>query len=936
MALYRFRTPDGTVITGQGASEGEALTNAKVQWMRVTGPPGASQNKSRSAADQRAYEQTLARERVANSQGPLSPGGRASGLTGWAAGMAGPITSLVYPASKARDNELANAARRAKGQPTISNDAIYDAARDATQEDIGRQFAQNRGSSATAMTVGLLAGPEAKGLEMLGEGANLGLGVLGRGVAKAPVVGTRMAKTAQALKGAREASPMLDTAMRWGGGTGKAMASGAGTGAVLGGMEGDSLQDRAANAWHDAITGGITGGVLHGVGSPLVSMAAPVAKDVASGFARMAAPNWAKAQDAAKADALAQAKARQVLAQGGLTPETYAGRTGKYAGMGQTVAEAGGPGSVNLLSSVGRREGDTGVALREQLQQRHEGSADDILNDVHQHLGLDPKTAQANVDDMVAASEAKADPLWQHARDVGEGGIWSPRLHGLFSGEFGSRQLAESERIARSTGKAAEAPQYAEVEVPPGGEYTNPETDNAIGGVDLSTAMAKPIKYKSPGRGLSMSQFIAKRGGMNGDGINSIPPDLAVSLPFHGKVAHPNGLLSDEKAMDAAVGAGYYPNGAPASLDHFLEDLKNDTIATRSPQLQTGKRLFAREAPPDDMFAQLRQQLEESNARNANEPTPPTEEDYGTGPAPEFEPTTQLVPTGATLDRVRRRVGKMIRRDETGRPDPNYYQQNEEPLGWLSSLNEALTGPEGVYPELGAAMAASSDNLGMRNAQLRIAGKLFGNYTPQRFQNIWSSFREGGDQLAGQIQLVNDIRNKWGRGKLSGRSFLTPDIKTKLQTAFPNEDVDSFIQNMASRADLAKTGAQMAPGTGSQSAPLLAAGAETDAAAGGLTPADVGKAGLKAATGDWKGGAIDLMRGLTAYPGTAGTSLAMRNRLGDILRMKTDDPEALAFLQGQGQWAPPPPAAPGLLDQLKLNPAQLGRVGSGYNYTATQ
>ena len=152
MPIYRFQMPDGRVARVQADDPDTASQYAGT--LTATAPkPGASQNKpGRSAAEQQDYETELAKARALNTKGAFGQGpGPTSGALGklnsFAAGEVGPIAGEIIGGLSAGGNALVNLFRP-EGQK-VSSRAIYEANRDATDEETARETDANPISAGT-------------------------------------------------------------------------------------------------------------------------------------------------------------------------------------------------------------------------------------------------------------------------------------------------------------------------------------------------------------------------------------------------------------------------------------------------------------------------------------------------------------------------------------------------------------------------------------------------------------------------------------------------------------------------------------------------------------------------------------------------------------------------------------------------------------------
>jgi hypothetical protein len=907
MPVYRFQMPDGRIGRVQANSPEEAkafvakggMASSPPAPTAPSGPKGASQGASRSPADQATYLKELAADRAANARGPLSD---TNPVTAFIGGATAPFVPAAYAALKAGGNTLANLTRSPADQ--VSSRAIWDAARDSANEDIQRQTKGRPITTAAGGVMGLL-GASAPAVK--------GIGLLGGLASKAPVVGEGMAAAAQTaarLKAAAQASPagqfvadavksLNPKVINWAAKTGQAALAGGGAGAALGASRGTNVPERAQNALDEGMAGAGAGGLLRGlggpawtmVGAPLVKAAGGAGADVLRGLGNIVMAEDSKFGSGASARDAAKRAAARIAKSSGTTAANLDAKIAPYAGLDQTAAEAMGTTGQRFLGALARRQGTTGDTLQAQMRLRAQGQPTGILQDFGDKLGVDPQAAQGNIDALVQQGKDAAGPAFRQAYEASAGGIDDPEVNRLLATPMGQRLMRGIQKRALNIGRPAEALGYGNVEVPQEGVQVPP---GGYEGAAPPPPAAPRGPAKPPSQGLSLTQWLSRQGGMSNAGQDIAPEEVAQWRRPGFSLAAKDSGFSDDRLAEMAHDAGYFPDlPEPPTPEAFRKALALDATGYR--------KLYAR---PVDQAAQGRFDAlnahEEGAARGAFEPPAPTEDDYGNGPGlPDMEPAYQLNLTGESLDRIRRRANKMVTW-ENGRPVTTgpVGVANEEPAAWAQDFTKALAGDPGsaggAVPGLRQALDTSSDYLGLQSAQNALKGKLTTG-SVRDFAKAWQGLKPGGEQLAGQAQLANEVMDLWGRGQLRGGKFAAPGVGQKIKMAFGDGPGQDFIDQMERRAQLAASGSRMAPFSGSPTMSLAEASGEVDNAGAPLM-SDAMNAGGKLLTGHPIQAAGVILKKLPAYLKTAGESEAYRNELGRLLSLPSDDPEFRSIL----------------------------------------
>lgn len=822
MPLARVKMPDGRVALVRASTPEEAVAFAKNGFKPVD---ARKADYDRTRAD--AAKEDKARR--ARSDGPLEA---------LAAPLPLPLGDEIRGGGAALVNTVKNLGRRATGQPTVDTGAVYEAYRDADMD----YDAETRRRHPVTSTVGsLLAG--------LGKSEAAGLAV------KAPSF----------LKGLAQASGM-----------------GAGMGGVYGLGEGRNVEERVDNAVKGAASGAVVGGLLHGVAAPVVRGGSKVVKDVVTGIKAKTAkppppgPVVPTEQEAASAAAAAV----QLAAKKGIKSGTVAERAAPYEGKDVMAAELLGSEGVNQLAATARRGGETGDNVRAAVRNRSTAAADRIRDDFAEHLGISPDQAAGDIEAMVEAGQARAKPLYDRALG-GEEGVTSSRLESLEQRPSVREAMGEARRDALDRGEDFEGLHMGRVERPQAVQ------EAPAPGFDESVPAGPPRGPAAPpGRGRTLSHFVAENGGIAKDGgelAASGADQLHRGKAYRGRLA--GGTQDADHAVEAAWEAGYFPDyppdGPPPPRNALWDALDEEA---------RGRPRYGREADPEDMDRyRNREGYDEQVYRGGDPEDVPHEDAYGGAPGPEFEPAEQVAPRAATWDAVKKKIDQLIQRGPDGKPvmDGPVGQQNRRYLQVAQDLREELTRAIPGYRE---ALAESGDYMAVRGAFGRLKGKLTTG-SVRDFGKAWAALKTPAEQEAGRAALANDVLELYGKGHLRGAKFDVPGIRAKLELAFNGKgNAAKFIEKMEVEAQLAASGNRAAPYSGSPTMGLQEAAAEQNAAA---NVDDVARIAGKFGSGKFGSGLADTavtgVKRAIGYGRTAGMSEGMRNEYGRILQMGPDE-----------------------------------------------
>jgi hypothetical protein len=856
--------------------------------------------------------------------------------------------------------------------PQVSSRAIFDAQRDAADETTARDVDRNRLTALAGNIHGLLATGKGltKGVGLLADLPGTVKSIEALKAAASAVPGVEAAGEAGSGAKAALAARVNPKLLQYGGKVAKAAAGGGTVGAAQGFATGHDLDERIQNAKEMGELGAATGGLFEGVAAPIAKPFLGAGMDAFRAIGAKLGPEVDSAVTTL-GDKIAARKAVGALAKAaGVNAGNLGARTAPFSGLDQTAAEALGSTGQNTLASVARRAGATGDALRAQMRTRAAGQPGAIVADFKDMLGVDPEAAAGNIEHMVEAGQKNAGPEFKAYYDATAEGVQDPEVERLLATPIGQKLQAQIETRARNIGRPHEALTYGRVESPAGVQSGNPMEAPPVGEVriqphdlppDLGPAPITPLPRGPdlpPPRGLSLLSWIRRQGHLQDTGGELAAQDIT-GIGARGKnrltPTELNGLAQGAREagyfpeLDKAVSARTADNYHQVTGEDLQQAIQEEVAGTRtrygrSADWRAQQAYDAREAvkaqnraaesehwnkqqdataafharraaqaQQDEISAQAGRELNPDELRATEAPP----EGYGGGEAPRFEPAQQTNLVGESLDAIRRRANKAVKW-EFGRPvrSGDVGLANEEPAAFSEDFTKALkAGPYG--DKLAKALETSSDYLGIKSAFEATKGQLTRG-SPRAFGKVWGKLKPGAQQDAARAALASDVIDLWGAGQLRGGKFAAPGIQGKLELAFGRDGAKQFVSQMERRAELAASGARMAPFSGSPTMTLQeAAGATNDMAPLASNLARIGGKVLRnplAAAGD----AIGTLAG--TYRRTAGMTPGFRNELGRILSLPSDDPEFVSLLRELDKM----PAA----DRANLL-QQVGRVGSG-------
>jgi hypothetical protein len=210
-------------------------------------------------------------------------------------------------------------------------------------------------------------------------------------------------------------------------------ADAAGLGGFSGAMEGNGLQERAANALKGAAAGAAAGTALPVAGAILHGVTAPVVGNLR---ARINPEGYAQSQVA------------RAISESGRTP-TQLGQDvadANAAGQPYTLADALGNPGQRMLSTVARAPGEGRTAAVDFLNARQAGQGERVGNIIDEGLGAG-NTARQTTDQLTEQGRRESAPFYQDA--LNQRPVWSDRMQQFFNDPVTAQGLREGVRVQR-------------------------------------------------------------------------------------------------------------------------------------------------------------------------------------------------------------------------------------------------------------------------------------------------------------------------------------------------------------------------------------------------------------------------------------------------------------------------------------------------------
>lgn len=686
------------------------------------------------------------------------------------------------------------------------------------------------------------------GLKVGGTVAGLGAGVLGAGSTLVPI-SSRLAAGSGML-------PQI----------GAGMAEGMVGGAIQGGGEGTSSDERIKNALMYGAGGGVLGGaapvVMHGAGSG-VKWAAGRLRDARAGSRppvpatdpeRLAAairsgienadmpqglrpPSSTDSADAAIREILAMreqappmavpasaeddayARIVRAMTRQRQTPDEVVARvqdTGPF-GMVADTGEA----MRNLTRDAANRPSGAEDIIRQALEGRQRGVYDAMAGDysvrpssmrimdaAESGMGLGGRKYHAEFDALDAAQKAAADPLYAQVRELGP--TYSPRLQDLERRPSIKRAKARAYRLAAEEGRNPEALGLSEVEVPGAWDSEVPPT-----GIEGAERAATKGPAKAPSRGASLAKYIADNGGLTDTGGDLAAMDAtrwhkgkAFQKPLIGK-----GGGADDWAVRAWE-KGYFTGDQPPTQAELLSAIKREL---------SGKPIYAREADEAAAERFARREAAEEALYRGGYNDAPTPDDYVGRPEPQVETAWQTEPTAETWDYIKRGLDDELEtyRDKT----TGKLVLDGEGRNILRTLNELRGELVNLNPIYGEALDAYAGPASMKDA-LQMGRDALSEDAPDLTKRLADMSTSERDMY--RLGALQALKDKLGNSDVTfdaarRAGLLKPNQLERFKELFPTrESFASYVRQMEREQTMFQT-RSAALGNSSTAKQLLAA-----------------------------------------------------------------------------------------------------------------
>lgn len=424
---------------------------------------------------------------------------------------------------------------------------------------------------------------------------------------------------------------------------------------------------------------------------------------------------------------------------------------------------------------------------------------------------------------------------------------------------------------------------------------------------DLASASSKPITTAEVlGRpGVTMAGSVARRAGATGDAAEAQIGERAMNTG--------NRILEDY-----ASATGVHPSAAQGDIDGLVKAGREKAgplfgqafAGTPGPLIDNDLKALAQRPVVKNAISDVANDM--LNA--GKDPTAAglvkrVEQVPGGGTRDVWDQVS--APTAETWDAVRQAIGRQVERDPfTKKPIPNSQSRGNGSVSVAS--RDLTTALKDKIPGLDNALSHSADYLQAGQAfsdgqKMILNSQVTADQFAKRMADMTPAEQEAFSGGAGNA-LYNGVQ----KGTLRPRLLSAPVVQSKLSQIMGDKAPD-FLDKLSTEAQMARTGAKIAPGGGSDTFALLNAADETDK---GIDYASLAKSALSAKANPL-GFVADLAAKGVTQADTLGTTVGFRNELGRLLLQHPSDTlnELRAFTPD------PPTAAEKLLSGLTSAPA---------------
>lgn len=389
--------------------------------------------------------------------------------------------------------------------------------------------------------------------------------------------------------------------------------------------------------------------------------------------------------------------------------------------------------------------------------------------------------------------------------------------------------------------------------------------------------------------GVSMAATLARRPGTTGEALGNLLATRSAAAPSR---------IMD----DYATAAGIHPEAAQGNIDWLVDAGRKQAAPLYKAALDG---TIAAKTPELDALMQ-RPIVKKAMATAANDLRNGGEDPGAVGlHFDEAGNVTQRIdPTSTAWDLTKKALGQSVERDAFGNrlPDsksPGNYRISQAARELTSALSDAI-------PGYGDAVKRSGDYLSLQSAfQAGQKHILSASVSVDQVADHIKDFTPGElDAYKGGI--ANELFSKAQNARLAPRILNTPAVQDKLSVLLGPTKAETFINGVQQEISLAKSGARMAPGTGSITSDVLLNSAEQDRGATVLAGIHGAKALGHALSGNPVGATAGTISALRHFAPdllkSGGMTPEVRNALGAQLSMPSED--FVSMLKSQPQTKP--------------------------------